>query len=86
MGLAALNGTSVRHASSTTTNDDVHSAVRLTPSEARYKLPSGDHIPAVALGTWKAGRGEVGAAVAAALKAVSHSSSHVSLCRIIARV
>jgi hypothetical protein len=43
----------------------------LSPNEVRYKLPSGDAIPGVALGTWKAGTGEVGAAVAAALRAVS---------------
>ncbi|KAH8825923.1 NADP-dependent oxidoreductase domain-containing protein [Flagelloscypha sp. PMI_526] len=34
-----------------------------------FTLPSGDKIPSVALGVWKAGRGEVGAAVKAALKA-----------------
>ncbi|KAF8895241.1 NADP-dependent oxidoreductase domain-containing protein [Infundibulicybe gibba] len=34
-----------------------------------YKLPSGDHIPSVALGVWQAGKGEVGNAVKTALKA-----------------
>ncbi|KJA17444.1 hypothetical protein HYPSUDRAFT_46386 [Hypholoma sublateritium FD-334 SS-4] len=34
-----------------------------------YTLPSGDKIPAVALGVWKAGPGEVGPAVKAALNA-----------------
>lgn len=38
-----------------------------TPS---FKLPSGDRIPGVALGTWKAAPGQVGDAVTAALKAV----------------
>ncbi|KDR82531.1 hypothetical protein GALMADRAFT_237878 [Galerina marginata CBS 339.88] len=33
-----------------------------------YTLPSGDKIPAVALGVWRAGRGEVGEAIKAALK------------------
>lgn len=34
-----------------------------------YVLPSGDKIPSVALGVWQAGKGEVGAAVKAALDA-----------------
>lgn len=33
-----------------------------------FSLPSGDKIPAVALGVWQAGRGEVGEAVKTALK------------------
>ncbi|QRV84909.1 aldo/keto reductase family protein [Ceratobasidium sp. AG-Ba] len=36
---------------------------------SHYTLPSGDQIPAVALGTWQAPRGEVGQAVEVALKA-----------------
>ncbi|KAF8308930.1 Aldo/keto reductase [Clavulina sp. PMI_390] len=44
-------------------------AGRLVSSRTNYTLPSGDSIPSVALGTWKAGRGEVGAAVTSALRA-----------------
>ena len=36
---------------------------------SHYTLPSGDRIPSVALGVWKAGRGEVGQAVKVALDA-----------------
>ncbi|CAE6440105.1 unnamed protein product [Rhizoctonia solani] len=36
---------------------------------AHYSLPSGDQIPSVALGTWKAAPGQVGDAVKTALKA-----------------
>ncbi|KIP03998.1 hypothetical protein PHLGIDRAFT_110191 [Phlebiopsis gigantea 11061_1 CR5-6] len=36
---------------------------------SHYTLPSGDRIPSVALGCWKASPGEVGLAVSAALKA-----------------
>jgi len=36
---------------------------------AHFKLPSGDRIPAVALGVWQASKGEVGGAVKAALQA-----------------
>ncbi|EGN97870.1 hypothetical protein SERLA73DRAFT_55975 [Serpula lacrymans var. lacrymans S7.3] len=35
---------------------------------SHYTLPSGDQIPSVALGVWQASKGEVGAAVKAALK------------------
>lgn len=34
-----------------------------------FSLPSGDKIPVIALGTWKANPGEVGRAVSTALKA-----------------
>ena len=50
----------------------VGGAIRLSPNEVRYKLPSGDAIPSIALGTWKASTGEVGAAVSAALRAVGN--------------
>ncbi|CUA68644.1 hypothetical protein RSOLAG22IIIB_08018 [Rhizoctonia solani] len=45
----------------------VHDAKLRLPSH--YALPSGDQIPSVALGTWKASRGQVGDAVKTALKA-----------------
>ncbi|KAH7337609.1 NADP-dependent oxidoreductase domain-containing protein [Rhizoctonia solani] len=45
----------------------VHDAKLRLPSH--YTLPSGDQIPSVALGTWKAPRGQVGDAVKTALKA-----------------
>lgn len=71
-----------RQASKSPVDDvDVTSAVRLTSGQARYTLPSGDSIPGVALGTWKAGRGEVGAAVTAALKAVSLVLCSTTPCR-----
>jgi len=41
----------------------------LSPNEVHYKLPSGDAIPSIALGTWKASPGEVEIAVSAALRA-----------------
>lgn len=84
-GFLSSSLSSTRHASTGSSTSslgddvDVDSAVRLTPNQARYTLPSGDVIPGVALGTWKAGRGEVGAAVTAALKAVSLSPSSVLL-------
>ncbi|KAJ7196040.1 Aldo/keto reductase [Mycena pura] len=40
-----------------------------TPLPTHYTLPSGDRIPSVALGCWKAKRDEVGGAVKVALKA-----------------
>ncbi|KAI0080695.1 hypothetical protein K474DRAFT_1682434 [Panus rudis PR-1116 ss-1] len=40
----------------------------LSSLPSHYTLPSGDKIPSVALGVWQAGKGEVGAAVSAALK------------------
>ncbi|CAE6365076.1 unnamed protein product [Rhizoctonia solani] len=45
----------------------VHDAKLKLPTH--YSLPSGDQIPSVALGTWKAPRGQVGDAVKTALKA-----------------
>ncbi|CAE6375760.1 unnamed protein product, partial [Rhizoctonia solani] len=45
----------------------VHDSKLKLPSH--YTLPSGDQIPSVALGTWKAPRGQVGDAVKTALKA-----------------
>ncbi|CAE6462321.1 unnamed protein product [Rhizoctonia solani] len=45
----------------------VHDTKLKLPSH--YTLPSGDQIPSVALGTWKAPRGQVGDAVKTALKA-----------------
>ncbi|KAJ1301120.1 hypothetical protein OPQ81_003533 [Rhizoctonia solani] len=45
----------------------VHDAKLKLPSH--YTLPSGDQIPSVALGTWKAPRGQVGDAIKTALKA-----------------
>ncbi|OSC98051.1 hypothetical protein PYCCODRAFT_1376010 [Trametes coccinea BRFM310] len=41
----------------------------LSSLPSHYTLPSGDKIPAVALGVWQAGKGEVGEAVKTALKA-----------------
>lgn len=41
---------------------------------AGYKLPSGDVIPGIALGTWKAKPGEVGDAVTTALEEVREPS------------
>ncbi|KAI9065994.1 hypothetical protein FKP32DRAFT_1756257 [Trametes sanguinea] len=41
----------------------------LSSLPTHYTLPSGDKIPAVALGVWQAGKGEVGEAVRTALKA-----------------
>ncbi|KAH9948259.1 NADP-dependent oxidoreductase domain-containing protein [Amylocystis lapponica] len=47
-----------------------HGAQRnLSSLPSHYALPSGDKIPAVALGVWQASPGEVGAAVTTALKA-----------------
>jgi len=52
-------------------NRNLATACKLSPNEMQYKLlPSGDAIPSIALGTWKASAGEVGAAVSAALRAV----------------
>ncbi|KAI0700084.1 NADP-dependent oxidoreductase domain-containing protein [Cytidiella melzeri] len=48
-----VNGTATRNVSTLPTH---------------YTLPSGDKIPSVALGVWKAGKGEVGQAVKHALK------------------
>lgn len=48
------------------------SAIKLSPNEISYKLPSGDKIPSVALGTWQAEPGQVGDAVTTALKEVCH--------------
>ncbi|OSX57147.1 hypothetical protein POSPLADRAFT_1186063 [Postia placenta MAD-698-R-SB12] len=39
----------------------------LSSLPSHYALPSGDKIPAVALGVWQAGKGEVGAALKTAL-------------------
>lgn len=47
---------------------------RLSPSELRYTLPSGDKIPSVALGTSGAHGDDITRAVLAALKAVSADS------------
>lgn len=52
---------------------DTNKAVKLPPNAISYKLPSGDAIPSVALGT--AGKGETYGPVLAALKAVSDLSS-----------
>ncbi|KZP13929.1 Aldo/keto reductase [Athelia psychrophila] len=41
----------------------------LSSLPSHFTLPSGDKIPSVALGVWKAGKGEVGNAVQTALKA-----------------
>ena len=41
-----------------------HGAARnISSLPTHYTLPSGDKIPSVALGVWKAGKGEVGTAV-----------------------
>ncbi|KAI0792998.1 NADP-dependent oxidoreductase domain-containing protein [Irpex lacteus] len=42
--------------------------ISLKALPTHYVLPSGDKIPSVALGVWKAGKGEVGTAVKHALK------------------
>ncbi|EJC98432.1 Aldo/keto reductase [Fomitiporia mediterranea MF3/22] len=51
-----------------------HSSLKagLSTLPSHFDLPSGDRIPSVALGVWKAGKGEVGPAVKTALKAGYH--------------
>lgn len=61
---------SIRPLYRTCASRGMSSAVRIAPNSVSYTLPSGDKIPSVALGTWKAGTGEVQSAVSAALKEV----------------
>lgn len=74
---SSLLTTTSRNMSSSGLKGDVTKAVRLTPNEVKYKLPSGDAIPSVALGT--AGKGETYDPVVAGLKAVSHTLHAFSL-------
>ncbi|CCL99530.1 uncharacterized protein FIBRA_01548 [Fibroporia radiculosa] len=50
------------------TCDNICDTGVITTLPTHYTLPSGDQIPAVALGVWQASKGEVGQAVEAALK------------------